>query len=404
MKDSKSIYAQAQALSGQLTTWRRAIHRHPEVGLDLPQTAALVEEALREMGLSPRRTGTGGTTGVTAVITGSRPGPTILLRADMDALPLQEESDLPYRSEVPGAAHMCGHDTHTAMLLGAARLLADHREDFPGAVKLMFQPGEEGFNGALHMIEDGLLEDPKVDGAIAMHCLTGSRWPTGTVLCATQGPAKASADAFTVTVRGKGTHGATPEHGIDVVHVLTQIASGLYAIRSRELSPFTPAILSICQIHAGEADNILPDTGRLSGTFRTFDEEVQGQIRRRIQEISSQIAAAFGAQAEATFSGSLHPTVNDLEMSRQVSGYVEELVGREHADVIGPVTGAEDFSEVSRRVPSVYLDVSFGSAQEGYPEAVHSPRCLFNEEALPVGAASYAWCAMRWLEDHAREG
>lgn len=399
MLHSETILSEAREMSAQLIAWRRAIHRHPEIGLTLPHTAALVENALTEMRLSPRRCGTDGATGVTAVIAGKRPGPTLLLRADMDALPLQEENDLPFKSEINGAAHMCGHDTHTAMLLGAAQLLCRHREELCGSVKLMFQPGEEGYNGAAHMIADGLMENPRVDAAIAMHCLTGSRWKTGTLLCAVGGAAKASADTFRITVRGKGAHGATPEHGIDVIRVLAEITDGLYAIRSRELSPFTPAILSVCQMHAGSADNILPESGVLSGTFRTFDETVQQFIRRRIGEISGHIATAYGAEAEAEFFDSLRPTKNDLTMAANIHGYTVELVGAEKADVIGPVMGAEDFSEISCLVPTTYIDLSFGSAADGYPEAVHSPRCLFDEEALPVGAACYAWCALRWLQE-----
>lgn len=400
--DSKKFLLEAEQMKPQLIEWRRTIHRHPEIGLTLPHTSALVKRVLTEIGLAPRHCGINGATGVVALIEGERPGPTLLLRADMDALPLTEENDLSFKSEIPGAAHMCGHDTHTAMLLGAAKLIYERRSELCGTVKLMFQPGEEGYNGALNMIQDGLLESPNVNAAMAMHCLTGSKWKTGTLLCATKLLAKASADAFKVTVFGRGAHGATPEHGVDVPHILSEIASALYTICSRELSAFTPAVLSICQLHAGEADNILPDSGFLSGTFRTFDESVQEMLRRRIQEISQQIAAAFGGKAEVSFSGSLHPTLNDADMCPRIAAYAAELMGAEHTDTIGPVTGAEDFSEVSRRVPSVYLDVSFGSAEEGYPEAVHSPRCLFNEDALPVGAATYAWCAMRWLQEAAK--
>lgn len=399
MLSAKTILEQAQELFPQLTDWRRAIHKCPEIGLDLPQTAQLVERELKTLGLEPHRIGGQGVTGVTALIQGEHPGPTILLRADMDALPLQEENDLPYRSRVPGAAHMCGHDTHTAMLLGAAALLMQNRAELHGTVKLMFQPGEEGYNGAAHMVADGLLQDPPVDAAIAMHCLTGSHWKTGTLLCAAGGQAKASADTFQITVHGKGTHGATPECGTDVVNILTNITQGLYAIRSRELSPLAPAILSVCQIHAGDAFNILPAQGSLAGTFRTLDEETRTKIRRRIQEISEHTALAFGGSAKVSFGEGLSPTQNDPALCQQVMAYTKELVGPEHTDIIGPVMGAEDFSEISSRVPSVYVDLSFGSAEEGYPDAVHSPHCLFDENALPIGAACYSWCAMRWLED-----
>ena len=387
---------EAQELKQELIAWRRSIHRHPEIGLSLPQTAALIKNALSEMGLSPKDCGTDGCTGVTALIEGERPGPVLLLRADMDALPLMEENELDFKSEISGAAHMCGHDTHVAMLLGAARLLTAHRKEIAGTVKLMFQPGEEGYNGARHMLEDGLLENPKVDAAIAMHCLTGSHWKTGTVLTATGLLAKASADAFTVTVNGLGTHGATPEHGTDVIRALTVIAQELLSIRSREVSAFTPAMLSVCQIHAGNADNALPDSGYLTGTFRTFDEGVQALFRRRVEEIAVQTAKALGTSATVEFRGSLAPTRNDPVLCEKVTGWIRELTDPGYQDSIGPVTGAEDFSEISRRVPSVYIDLSFGSADEGYPYAVHSPRCLFNEDALPVGAACYAWCALRF--------
>lgn len=393
------LLEESRRIKEQIVCWRREIHRHPEVGLALPHTAEIVERVLTQLGLEPKRTGGEGVTGITAVIQGGCPGPVILLRADMDALPMEEENHLPFRSEIPGAAHMCGHDTHTAMLLGAAALLTRFRQELRGNVKLMFQPGEEGYNGAGRMIEHGLLEEPRVDAAIAMHCLTGSRWKTGTVLCAVEGPAKASADAFRIDVRGRGTHGATPEQGVDVVDTLSQLVQGLYRIRSRELSAFTPAVLSVCQIHAGTVDNILPESGYITGTFRTFGETVRKLCRRRIEEIAGHTAAARGAEASVTFHGGLHPTLNDPALCPQVFSYVRELVGEENTDVIGPVTGAEDFSEISRRVPSVYLDISFGSGAEGYPEGVHSPRCLFNEEALPVGAACYAWCALRWLQD-----
>lgn len=400
MTKAQEFQREADALTDRLITWRRKLHRQPEIGLNLPRTAALVETTLRQLGLEPSRKGGEGVTGITAVIKGGQPGPVILLRSDMDALPLQEENELPYRSQTPGNAHMCGHDTHTAMLLGAASILTAHAEELCGSVKLMFQPGEEGYNGAARMIADGLLENPRVDAAVAMHCLTGSTWKTGTVLCALDGKAKASSDTFRVAVTGKGTHGATPELGTDVIYMLSHIAEELYAIRSRELSPFTPAILSICQLHAGSVDNILPESGVLSGTFRTFDEKTQALIRRRIVEISAAAASAFGGKAEVRFGESLRPTLNDRAVSDSVFSYVCELCGEDLTAVIGPVMGAEDFSEIAHEVPSVYLDISFGSAEEGYPYAVHSPHCVFNERALPVGAACYAYCAMRWLEEH----
>ena len=400
MIESQQIKKEAKNLFEQLISWRRQIHRHPETGLYLPVTAALVTKVLSDLGLEPKMVGTDNTTGVTALIDSGRSGPAILLRADMDALPLREENNLSFKSEIEGKAHMCGHDTHTAMLLGAATILVQHKDDFNGSIQLMFQPGEEGYNGASHMIEDGLLENPKPSAAIAMHCLTGSKWKTGTLLCATGLLAKASADTFRITLQGAGAHGATPEHGKDVVYALSRLIDGLYAIRSRELSAFTPAMLSVCQIHAGHADNILPDDGFVTGTFRTFDPEVREFIRRRIHEIAEATASAFRTIAKVEFSGGLAPTLNDKDLCPESWGYLKEL-SPENTDIIGPVTGAEDFSEIACRIPSAYVDLSFGSVEDGYSYAVHSPRCLFDENALPEGAACYAWLALRWLKDHA---
>lgn len=396
----EEILTEAGSLQDSMVSWRREIHRHPEIGLHLPATAAVVSRELTAMGLTPMPCGSEGTTGIVALIEGAKPGPVLMLRADMDALPLHEDNPLDYKSEIPGAAHMCGHDTHTAMLLGAARILTRHKDRLCGTIKLMFQPGEEGYNGASHMIADGLLENPRVDAALAMHCLTGSKWNTGTLLCATGLKAKASADEFKVEVCGSGTHGATPEHGTDVVYALTRILEGLYGIRSRELSPFTPAILSVCQIEAGHAANILPGSGFLRGTFRTFDPEVRAFIRSRITEIAEQTALACRTEARVSFSGGLAPTINDAELCPAIFTYMKELVGEQQVDVIGPVTGAEDFSEVSARIPTTYIDLSFGSADQGYPYAVHSPKCVFDEDAMPIGAACHAWCAMRYLEEH----
>lgn len=399
----ESILEEAKKLYPALVSWRRDIHEHPETGLNLPRTAGIVISALTSLGLKPQICGTEGTTGVIAVIRGDAPGPTILLRADMDALPIQEQSGVSYESKIPGSAHMCGHDTHTAMLLGAATILTAHRKDFSGQVKLMFQPGEEGQNGARHMIEDGLLKDPDVDAAIAMHCLTGSKWKTGTLLCATGCLAKASSDTFRITVSGNGTHAATPEKGNDVIFVLTQIADGLYSFFNREISPFESAVLSISQIHAGETDNVLPESGFMSGTFRTFSADIQTKLKKRIVEIAGKTAELYDTAAEIQFGESLSPTLNDPALCAEIFGYVRDLMGKEYSDVIGPVTGAEDFSEVSKRIPSVYLDLSFGSMDDGYVYSVHNPKCIFDENAMPIGSAGYAWCAMRWLNAHGME-
>ena len=390
-----SLIQEARSLQPQLNRWYQDLHQIPEVGLDLPQTSAYVQRELAAMGYEPQVVGT---SGVCALLSGSRPGPTLLLRADMDALPMEEINDLPFRSPRKDAAHMCGHDSHMTMLLGAAKLLMEHRSQLAGNVKFMFQPGEEGFNGALEMIQAGILENPPVDAAMALHCLCGDHHPSGTMLCALDGPAKASADSMVIRVYGKGSHGATPEQGVDVLNILCHIHSGLQTILEREISPFEQAVLSICQIHAGTAANILPAEGFMEGTLRTFNEETRSTAKKRIQEIAEGTAALFGGRCEVQFHDGLLPTLNNQARAAEMFSYVRELLGEEHTGTIGPVMGAEDFSEVSTRIPAVYMDLACGSVEEGYCYGVHSPYFRLNQEALPVGVASFAECAMRYLE------
>lgn len=397
--DNRKI--EAAGCMADLTRWYRDLHQIPEIGLNLPETSAYIKKELTAMGYQPV---TLCNHSLCALLAGSRPGPTILLRADMDALPMEEINDLPFRSKKKNAAHMCGHDSHMAMLLGAAKLLKARQTELAGNVKFMFQAGEEGFNGALEMVQAGILENPKVDAAMALHCLCGDRYPAGTMLCAVDGPAKASADTFSIRVYGTGCHGAMPETGVDVINILCHIQNNLQTIVSREISCFAPAVLSICHIDAGSAANILPEEGMMEGTIRTFDEAVRQKIKQRLSEIADATAAQFGGRAEVLYADCLGATINDTNLAAELFSYVKDLLGPEQTDVIGPIMGAEDFSEVSSRVPTVYMDLSFGSIKEGYPHRVHSPYFRINEEALPVGAACFAECAMRYLETHGKKG
>lgn len=394
-----NLTQEARSLQPQLDRWYQDLHQIPEVGLDLPETSAYIRRQLTAMGYAPE---TVGTSGVCALLTGSRPGPTLLLRADMDALPMEEINGLPFRSTRKNAAHMCGHDSHMTMLLGAAKLLKERQAQLAGTVKFMFQPGEEGYNGALEMIQDGLLENPRPDAAMAFHCLCGDHHPSGTMLCALDGPAKASADEMEIRVSGKGSHGATPEQGVDVINILCHIHSSLQTILEREISPFEQAVLSICQIHAGTASNILPPEGYMTGTLRTFRQETRDAVKKRIQEIAEATAALFGGQCQVEFHNGLQPTLNDTGLAAEMFSYVRELLGEEYSGVIGPVMGAEDFSEVSARIPSVYMDLACGSVEEGYLYGVHSPYFRLNTEALPNGVASFVTCALRYLDKRAQ--
>ena len=289
----KELLEQAAALSGELVRWRRHIHENPEVGADLPDTCAYVTEELKKMGYEPYLVGGG----VVAMLDGDPNGKVILLRGDMDALPMEEQSGEAFSSKHPGRMHACGHDTHTAMLLGAAKLLMDNKDKVKGRVKFMFQPGEEGYKGALHMVEAGLLENPHVDAALGMHSQSASDYPTGTIMHTT-GPSAASADGFKVIVHGKGAHGASPEDGIDPVNILAHILIALQTINSRERNQQEPLILTIGQIIAGDACNIIPERGYFTGTIRTFNQQVREHAKRRFIEIVNGVCATFGGHAD----------------------------------------------------------------------------------------------------------
>ena len=384
----------AKQLEPQLQEWRRTLHRHPEVGFDLPQTKALVKKALTEMGYAPQDCGK---CGVLALAGGKKPGKVILLRGDMDALPLQEESGEEFASELPGKMHGCGHDMHTAMMLGAAKLLMDNKEKVKGRVKFMFQPGEEGYNGCKNMIADGLLESPHVDVAFGMHSASASDYKTGTVLYST-GSYAASADAFKVTVHGKGCHGARPEEGIDPINIITHIHLALQTINSRERNQKEPLILTIGQIIAGDACNIIPERGYFTGTIRTFNQQVREHAKRRFIEIVNGMCATFGGHADIEWTTEMAPTINDPAVTPELLGYIRELVGEENMAEVPASMGSEDFSEVLLNVPGSYLNLSFGSKEEGYLFGGHHPKIRHNEDALPIGSAIYAQVAIEWLQ------
>jgi amidohydrolase len=385
----------AKAIKDQLITWRRRIHQNPELGTDLPMTVEYVSGELGKMGLKAETICPGG---VVALLEGrAGRGKTLLLRADMDALPMQEESDLPFKSRRDGVAHTCGHDTHTAMLLGAAKLLVEDRDALCGNVKFMFQPAEESPPGAMLMIKAGILENPKVDAAMALHCLPGDKYETGKMLYA-PGPAKASADMFRINVEGVGTHGAKPNLGVDPINIMCHIQLALQTINSREMPPDAAFVLTVCQMVAGDASNILPPRGFMTGSIRAFDKNVRALAKQRMTEIAQGVATSLGGSAEVVFERGLGATINDKTVGDEMFSYVRELLGENKTGNIEPIMGSEDFSEVMDRVPGVYMDLSFGSAAEGYKYGVHHPLVTFNEEALPVGTAAFVHCAKRWLE------
>ena len=401
MISAKELLNEAKTLEPQLQTWRRTLHRHPEVGFDLPQTKALVKQALTEMGYTPQDCGKAG---VIALAGGKKPGRTILLRGDMDALPIQEQSGEEFSSEVPGKMHGCGHDMHTAMMLGAAKLLKAHEDELEGTVKLEFQPAEEIFQGSPDMIANGLLENPKVDAAVMFHVLAGMPLPAGTVLVPGGGITMASCEQYHITVHGKGGHGSTPNACIDPITAAAHIHIALQEINSRELDPNGFGVLTTGCFKAGAASNVIPDTAEMFGTIRTTDPDNKtGElIRKRMTEIAQGVAMAFRCTAEVEFSDYCPCMVVDKALAADALTYMTDLLGQGVMDMT-PITGgkagggSEDFAFVSHEVPTVSMFISAGSSKDGYLYGQHHPKVRFDDSILFEGSAAYSYFALRWL-------
>jgi len=390
----------AEALQPEVVAIRRRIHRRPEIGLDLPATQAVVLEELAKIGLEGRR-GTA-LSSVVAVISGGRPGPTILLRADMDALPVHEDTGLDFGSEIDGAMHACGHDTHVAMLLGAARLLQERRAELPGTVILMFQPGEEGYAGARTMIEEGLLDAAagggvRPTGALAIHI--GTRYPTGEIHLR-PGPQMAATDVIRITVRGRGGHASAPHDAVDPIVIAAEIVLALQAMVTRRIDVFDPAVVTIAQITAGTTNNIIPETAFLFGTIRSVSEETRENVRAGVRRVAEGIAAAHGATAEVDLEAGYPVTINDPPFTAFVMDTARSLIGDDRvAEMPAPTMGAEDFSYVLQDVPGAMAFL--GARPAGQDPATapqnHSNVVVFEESAMPVGVALYAAVAIRHL-------
>lgn len=387
------ILNHAKELNDTIINHRRTLHKHPEIGMDLPVTAEYVFNQLKEMGYQPQMCGP---SGVTATVgTG---GKTILLRADMDALPMEEKSGLEFSSEIPERAHTCGHDTHAAMLLGAAQILKDYESELKGTVKLMFQPGEEIFAGAKSMIANGVLENPKVDAALGMHIFP--MFPLGTVgYCSKE--MMASVDGFKITIHGVGSHGAQSFVGVDPINIGAHIHTALQEIISREIDSAEQALLTIGQFTAGNAANIIPDTAVMMGTIRTFNNEVRTFIVERMKAICKSVAETFRGTAEVEMLFEVSPLNVDEAVKNDMVSYVKDL----DSDFlklteVERLQGSEDFAAIAEKVPSAFFVLGADYPGEDTVTANHNPAVLFNEKALPYGAAIHANCAMKWLENH----
>ncbi|WBO61872.1 M20 metallopeptidase family protein [Streptomyces camelliae] len=392
-----SLLDEARRLAPDAVALRRALHAGPELGLDLPDTQRLVLDALDGLGLEIR-TGRA-LSSVTAVLAGPSDGPSILLRADMDALPVTEETGAPFASRTPGLMHACGHDTHMAMLVGAARLLAARRERIAGRVVFMFQPGEEGQHGARHMIEEGVLEASgrRADAAFALH--VHPNLPAGAVRLR-PGPQLAASDRFRVVVRGRGGHASAPHTACDPVPAACEIVLALQTTVTRGLSADDQAVLSVTQLTAGTATGVIPDTAELGGTLRTVSESTRQRMHEAIARVARGVAAAHGAQAETTVVPGYPVTVNDPRFTDFVLRTAEETLGAAAVGVL-PATQmtAEDFSYVLQAVPGAlaFLGVCPPGVTPDEAPALHSPRMTVDEDVLASGIACHASVALAFL-------
>ncbi|HAZ63253.1 MAG TPA: amidohydrolase [Armatimonadetes bacterium] len=377
----------------RVIAWRREFHARPELGFAEERTAARVAEILRGWGYTPR-TGVGRTGVVAELVGGGGPGPTVLLRADMDALPVQEETDLPFASQTPGVMHACGHDAHTAILLGAAEVLAARAARLPGRVVFCFQPNEEATVGALAMINDGLLSDPPVDYALGLH--VQSLTPTGEIHVS-PGPVMASCREFDITIHGRGGHAAHPERTVDPVVVAAHVLTALQTIVSRNLAAREVGVVSVGHLRAGHIRNVIPETAELSGTLRCYDPEIGERLAARVTQLAEQLAAGFGARATLRFSEPVPPVVNDARLAEIVATAAAEVVGAAGVHEQEPSLGGEDFSQLASRVPGGFFFVGAGASEpeRNYPH--HHPRFWLDEARFELALRTLVGAAERVL-------
>jgi amidohydrolase len=385
---------EAKALQAKTVALRRELHQHPEQGLALPRTQQSIIDALADLPLEI--TLGKSTTSVTAVLRGGRPGRSVLLRGDMDALPLQEATGLDFASDNDGTMHACGHDTHVAMLASAARLLAAHADELSGSVVFMFQPGEEGYHGARHMIHEGVLDaaGTRVERAFGLHISTSSA--AGVVRCR-PGPLMASADSFLVRVTGKGGHGSAPHEAIDPVPAAAAMVGALQTMITRRVSVFDPAVLTVTKITAGTTTNIIPETAELEGTIRTLSEHTRALVRAELPKVCEAIGEAHGCRVMADIEPGYPVTVNDDAVAEHVLTLAAEVLGAAYADpMLDPIMGAEDFSYVLQRVPGAFAFIGGCPAELDPADSPpnHSNRVVFDEDSMAHGVAMHAAFAL----------
>ena len=389
----KNYLERASEIADMLVEYRRHQHMHPELGMEMEGAVSYVSNALRAIGCTPERVGR---CGITTTI-GKPGGKVFLLRADMDALPIQEESGLEFASQVSGKAHCCGHDLHTAMLLGAAQLLKERESELEGMVKLMFQPGEETMEGARDMLEAGILENPHVDAAMAIH--VNSIVPTGQMLVF-HGPVCASSDLFTIRVHGKGGHGSRPDETIDPINAACHVHLALQELQARELKAGETGVLTIGSIHGGLAHNVIPNSVEMLGTIRTYNNDTRLMLVQRLKEISEKVSDAFRATAEVIMDNAFTiPLVADEKVSSQIRDSLQCLFPTARITYLSKnFPASEDFAFIANKIPSAF--VILGAAIDKPEFGQHHPKVRFDERCLPIGAAAYAQAATYWLATH----
>jgi len=387
------ILIEAQKLFGYTQGLRRDFHRFPEIGFHERRTAGIVVQELAKLGLE-MRTGVA-ETGVVAQIEGKKPGAVVLLRFDMDALPIQEQTNAEYASQNPGLMHACGHDGHTAVGLTVARMLHACRAEWKGTVKLVFQPAEEGLGGAKRMVEEGLLENPRPDVALGAH--VWNEKPFGW-LGITPGPMMSAAEVFKVTLTGKGGHGAMPHQGVDPVLAAAQVVTGLQSIVSRNVPPLQTAVVSVTTIHAGEAFNVIPPKVEMQGTIRTFEPAVRQRVLARFDKIVHGVAEAFECEAQIEMKVVSPATVNDEKIAQRVREIASKMLPGDQISTDERSVGSEDMSYILEQVPGCYILVGSANADQNLDAPHHHPRFDFDERALPKAAALLEACAISYLD------
>jgi carboxypeptidase Ss1 len=394
LADRMDLLTEAKTIESEIIKTRRSIHEKPELAYQEDGTAKFIAERLTSLGIEVKR-GVGGT-GVVGILRGQMKGKVVGLRADMDALPVEEMADVEFRSKVNGVMHACGHDTHVAMLLGAAKLLADHRKELRGTVKFFFQPAEEqgGRGGALPMIEDGAMEGPKVDFVFGLH-IDGSILKAGE-FGSRGGAIMAAPDAFKVKIVGRGGHGSAPHQTVDPIYVAAQVILGLQGVSSRMIDPVRPFVISVGAVHSGTKENIIPDVATLDGTIRTLDEATRRRAKSKVAEIAKGICKAFGARAEVEFLEDAYPvTVNDPKAAAAAMRVLKTIRGMKVKE-IQPILGGEDFSRFLQKAPGMFYFLGTVNPAKGCVYPNHSSKFKVDEDVLKYGTASLAMLAFEF--------